>query len=272
MLKVRVLAAMVFAPVLLGIIIAGEMLLHVTCLILSVLLAWEYQRMTLRPQDVGLKALGLCLTALGALAVMGEVPSVLSPLVIPLGTLGVLLAVLTQPLPIAESMQRASAVALGALWSGGLLPYVAVLRDRPVDGMGLALIGLFCCWASDTGAYFAGRAFGRRPLYPLVSPKKTLEGGAGGVVCAIAMALALGRVMQMPVAPQHLAAMGALGAVAGVLGDLCESLLKRSAEVKDSSQLIPGHGGVFDRFDGVVFAVPAVYIYVTLFVGAPRPL
>lgn len=272
MLKTRVLAAMVFAPALLGVIVLGELVLHVSCLALSVLLAWEYQRMTLLPKDVGLKILGLCLTALLALCVMGELPTACGPMLLPTGTLAVLLAVLSAPVPIAQSMQRASAVALGVLWCGGLLPYLAVLRDRPFDGLGLGLIGLFCCWASDTGAYFAGRAFGARPLYPLVSPNKTLEGGAGGVVCAVLMALAVKAVLHIPVTYQDLAAMGALGAMAGVLGDLAESLLKRSAGVKDSSQLIPGHGGIFDRFDGVVFAVPAIYIYVTLFVGAPRPL
>lgn len=263
---------MAFAPALLGVVIAGGTLLHFICLCLSVFLAWEYQRMTLGPDDGALKALGLGLTALGAAAVMGRLAGALAPLVVPLATLAILLAVLARPRPLAQSMQRAGAVALGVLWSGGLLSYLAVLRDRPGDGLGLALIGLFCCWASDTGAYFVGRAFGRRPLYALISPKKSLEGGAGGVASAVALALALGHFLQLPVGPRHLAAMGALAAIAGALGDLCESLLKRSAGVKDSSQLIPGHGGVFDRFDGVIFAAPAVYIYVTLFVGTQRPL
>jgi phosphatidate cytidylyltransferase len=268
-LKVRVLAALVFAPAILAAIVAGGGVLYTTCFGVAQLLGWEYLRMVLGPGRLGFKAVGQVLVALATCACWQLWPVGWTPLVVPTLTLAVLLAALAQPQPISESMQRAGLVLLGALWCGGLLPYLAVLRGRPGDGLGLSLIALFGCWASDTGAYFAGRAFGRRPLYPAVSPKKTLEGGAGGVMCAVAAALALRAAFHVPLLPQHAAALGALAALAGVMGDLCESLLKRSVGVKDSSHLVPGHGGLFDRFDGVAFAVPAVYIYVTLTGLAP---
>jgi phosphatidate cytidylyltransferase len=105
----------------------------------------------------------------------------------------------------------------------------------------------------------------KRKLYPKVSPGKTLEGGIGGLVSAVAMAFFIREVWQVPIQWQHAATLGVLGGLFGTLGDLCESLLKRSVGAKDSSHIIPGHGGVLDRFDGVMFAVPAFYIYITLF-------
>ena len=120
-------------------------------------------------------------------------------------------------------------------------------------------------WAADTGAYLVGSLLGRRPLLPRVSRHKTWEGAVGGVVFA---ALA-GWVASVTFAPYLLPAWGiALGAVAalvGLLGDLFESMLKRDAEIKDTSRVIPGHGGVLDRFDSLLFTVPLIY-YVLKFV------
>jgi phosphatidate cytidylyltransferase len=107
---------------------------------------------------------------------------------------------------------------------------------------------------------------GKKKLAPVISPKKTIEGAVGGVVAAIAMAFILRHFFMPELAPIHTLAVGSIAAVAGIVGDLCESLLKRSTGIKDSSNLIPGHGGVLDRFDGVMFAAPAIFLYVSLVV------
>ena len=115
---------------------------------------------------------------------------------------------------------------------------------------------------SDSAQYYTGRAFGRRPLAPSISPKKTREGAIGGVLIGtIAMTLAGLRVFPAANVPL-LAAAAAAVVFVGIVGDLFESLLKRSAGVKDSSALIPGHGGILDRIDSWLFAGPVYYVFV----------
>ena len=114
-------------------------------------------------------------------------------------------------------------------------------------------------WASDSFAYFAGRAFGSHELAPAISPNKTIEGFFGGLIGTIAVVVGLGWLLAMPL-PQ-MAALGAAIAVLGTLGDLVESMMKRQTGIKDSGAIIPGHGGVWDRFDSVLFTAPLVYYY-----------
>lgn len=123
------------------------------------------------------------------------------------------------------------------------------------------LAALALVWAADTGAYFAGRYLGRRKLAPTISPNKTVEGAAGGVVAGIVVALAFGWLAGAGVAQWPGLALVALAATLfSIVGDLVESLLKRQAGVKDSGDLIPGHGGVLDRIDGVLAALPVFAI------------
>jgi phosphatidate cytidylyltransferase len=115
--------------------------------------------------------------------------------------------------------------------------------------------------ASDSAQYYGGRAFGRRPLAPVISPKKTVEGALCGVVAGAAVAVWLGP-YATPAAPRGLLVLlGVLLSVLGILGDLFESLLKRSSGIKDSSSIIPGHGGVLDRIDALLFVFPAYYLF-----------
>ena len=113
---------------------------------------------------------------------------------------------------------------------------------------------------SDTAQYYTGRAFGRRLLAPAISPKKTIEGAIGGFVFGTLLLVVVGR-WWLPAVPLPVrAALGAAIVALGIVGDLFESMLKRSAGVKDSSALIPGHGGVLDRIDALLFAAPVYYI------------
>jgi phosphatidate cytidylyltransferase len=123
---------------------------------------------------------------------------------------------------------------------------------------------LLVIWVFDTVSYFSGRAFGKHRFFPSVSPKKTVEGFIGGVAGAVIFGVIYG----MTASPSHLAhfiAIAVITALAGQAGDLSESIIKRDLRMKDSSNIIPGHGGILDRFDSLIFASPAVYFYVRIF-------
>jgi phosphatidate cytidylyltransferase len=146
----------------------------------------------------------------------------------------------------------------GALYTGGLLGYAPILAGTgDAGGTGWLLLVLLGTAACDTGAYFVGSAFGRRKLVPHISPGKTWEGLAGGMLGGVVAALALSGLLDIGV--WQAVALGLLVCMAAVAGDLCESLLKRAAGVKDSGNIIPGHGGMLDRLDSVLFVLLAVY-------------
>jgi len=147
-----------------------------------------------------------------------------------------------------------------ALYTGGLLGSLIGIRVLG-DGLRLLLFVLIATWAYDTGAYFAGRTFGRTPFMQNISQKKTLEGVAGGLALTIAVSLIATAFTPVPVATAFIVAVAI--AVAAQSGDLLESLLKRYAQVKDSGTLLPGHGGLLDRIDGLLFSgTVAYYIFV----------
>ncbi len=124
---------------------------------------------------------------------------------------------------------------------------------------------LLILWANDTGAYLAGRAFGRHKLFERISPKKTWEGLVGGIILALVLAFIVHRYFGTFTLPQWMV-IAAIISVFGTLGDLVESMLKRSLRIKDSGNILPGHGGLLDRFDGLLLAAPMVYFFVALFV------
>lgn len=258
MLVTRIIAALVFAPALLVLVWLGGLPLALACLVLAALASWEVMALVIEPR--GLRLWGIGLGLLVAVATLGWLPGPLLGALVPLLTMLALLFVLVRPEPIPTSVSRAALLMLGAAYGGGLITYLARLRELP-DGQGLALLALFCTWASDTGAYFAGKAFGRHKLYPKISPAKTVEGAIGGIAMAVAMAFAIAAFLPTGLGTAELAVVGGLAAVLGGVGDLCESMMKRAVGAKDSSRLIPGHGGVLDRFDAVMFVAPAVYVF-----------
>ncbi len=139
---------------------------------------------------------------------------------------------------------------------------MALLR---VDVGREALMLLFACvMASDTAQYYGGRLIGRRSLAPTVSPKKTVEGAVFGIVAGVAVMLVVGQWWLVGISPVFRALLGAAVAGFGIIGDLFESSLKRAANMKDASLLIPGHGGVLDRLDALLFAAPFYYVVVQL--------
>ncbi len=167
----------------------------------------------------------------------------------------------------------AAATVSGVVYTGGTLSFVVLLRHlpetqgavaaHPWEGTLLVFLPLAVTWVGDTAAYFVGKKMGKRPLAPRVSPNKTIEGGVAGLIAAPATGALMGVFLQglpnFPVSPLAGAAVGLVLGAGAQLGDLAESVLKREAGVKDSGALLPGHGGVLDRFDALFFTIPLGY-------------
>jgi phosphatidate cytidylyltransferase len=163
----------------------------------------------------------------------------------------------------AAATAAVSATVMGTVWVAGGLSFVLLLRALP-DGRDALLAVLLAVWAGDTFAYLGGRLVGRHRMAPVTSPGKTWEGFVFGTAATIFVTFAWLYNQDLVTRPQAVA-LGAIIAVAGPLGDLFESLLKRDAGVKDSGTLLGGHGGMLDRLDAFFFAAPAAYFAILAF-------
>ena len=160
---------------------------------------------------------------------------------------------------IANAPRRVALAVLGAVYPGLLLS--SLVRIRQLDGGGWWIIlTLTVTWLNDTCAYFAGRAFGKHKLYERISPSKTWEGAIGGAIGSVVGAVVVQHFWIPQLAPWGAALIGAGAAILGPVGDLSESLLKRAFGAKDSGRLLPGHGGMLDRIDALIFNAPFVLL------------
>ena len=250
-LKTRVISTVVLLPIVVALLYVGGLGFALFLAFVAVLMAVEWDRLTggrgFGQQGVMLAAgLVLALT-LGYLGKMDWALSALLPIAVVLALLG-------------QFLGRGMAwPVLGLFWLG--LPCLALMWLRMGDQGMLAVLWLFLSvWSCDTGAYVSGRSIGGPKLAPRISPNKTWAGLLGGILAAAvaSMLLALisgsGSIMLFAI-------LGALLALISQCGDLAESSLKRRFDVKDSSTLIPGHGGILDRADGVLFAAPALVLF-----------
>lgn len=193
-------------------------------------------------------------------------------LVLTLSTAFWLGACLIEPGDLDKAAQRAALGALGMVYVGSLVAMLVavfavdkVLPTSPFDLGRSGLLGvLVMVFSGDTGAFFAGKAFGRHKLYPLVSPKKTVEGGVGGLLASMLGGALWVWLLRPDASLAQGLALGAACGAFGQVGDFAESLFKRATGTKDSGALLPGHGGLLDRVDGVLFAAPVLYAWLTL--------
>ncbi len=255
----RTMSALIGAPILLGLIYLGGPYTAFLVAVLTLLALREFLQIGVQ---MGVNAWYIQTTAAAAVWLtslyLGReewiMPALFVWLLICLGRLA-----LTYPKsPLAEANFNLLAV----LYAVILLSHLYLLRQLP-RGLEWTFLTIFLVWATDIGAYLIGRQFGRHLLAPKVSPKKTLEGSAGGLMFCMAMAITFWYL----VGEDSWITYVVLGLVIGIsaqVGDLFESALKRSAGVKDSGKLIPGHGGILDRFDSLIFALPLVYYGVIL--------
>lgn len=174
----------------------------------------------------------------------------------------------TKPAGEGGPLVNLAATVFGMAYVAGLLSFLVAIRELPrltgsnYSAAGTWVIMLFAViWICDTAAYFVGMYFGKRKLFARVSPKKTVAGAVGGFVFAILSALACQQTFVQELTVPDAVAIGVIIGVFGQMSDLVESLFKRDAGVKDSSKLIPGHGGILDRFDSEMLVAPLVYFY-----------
>lgn len=256
MLRWRAATALIVAPIVLAGIALGESTVLALVLLLIAGAAYELSR-ALEPLPF--------VAALGA----GTLPVLLS---IPYELTGILagaMASLPWALfwlagkPETRTLRAVLAVLLMALWVGAPMAHLG-LFDRSLTGVILILIAVVGPWISDSGAYFAGRFFGRHLLFPNLSPKKTVEGSLGGLLLTVLVVAPISyQLLDFTLPETLIIAVGV--SVSSQCGDLFESALKRILDVKDLGKVFPGHGGVLDRIDSLLFTAPAVY-YISLLV------
>lgn len=254
MLRWRTVTALILAPVVLGAIALGRTAVLLLVLAVIGLAAYELSR-ALEPLPFA--------AAFGS----GGIPVVLS---IPYGGPGILAgAILSLPLalfwltskPETRTLRAMLAVLLMALWVGAPLAHLGLFPGAR-NGLVLTLIAVVGPWVSDSGGYFAGRFFGRHPLFPEVSPSKTVEGAVAGLLLTT-LVVAPASYALLGFDPLRATLLAAGVSVFSQAGDLFESSLKRMLDVKDLGQALPGHGGMLDRIDSLLFTAPAVY-YISL--------
>ncbi|MDH5674473.1 MAG: phosphatidate cytidylyltransferase [Myxococcales bacterium] len=263
-LFLRLATAAVAAPLLLWLLYLGPAwgFPAVTTLV-CLLGAWELSAMA-SPQHLGVRLWNLVAT-LGVISATA-LPAAAAhfPLLLMALVCGGMLANLARPEPMEGAAARLAWSIAGPLYLGTLFGALILLFRRDHGGSWVVLALLFS-FISDTAGYFVGRAIGKRKLSPVVSPKKTIEGSLGGLAGGVLSGL-LAHFWFLPVLPLLHAVLLALVATAlGQAGDLCESLIKRSVGIKDSGNILPGHGGILDRSDAMLFCGAAVWAYVSFF-------
>jgi phosphatidate cytidylyltransferase len=257
----RVLSALLLIPAFVLLVHFGSPS-HFALLIslIIALAAWEFSRLCPEGTDAGLSLL----TILGALGWHWAA-------IATGGLAGVGGAVAAAALVRATGVRsgfrvglvQGAWIVLGVTYIAGLLSFLSLLRGLP-EGRQLIYFLTFTMWAGDTGAYYLGTWIGRRAIAPRISPKKTVEGALGGLAATLLVAMAGSAALWPRLSWGKAAGIGLLLAVVGIMGDLCESAVKRAASVKDSGTVIPGHGGMLDRLDSLMFAGPVLYALVWL--------
>jgi phosphatidate cytidylyltransferase len=285
----RTLVAVVAAPLALWIVLVGGAPLAALLAIVSALGAWEFYRIARAAGSRPLDDAGIALAGLIPLAVHASYLGVFTvrPAVWALVVLLLLGASIWLRGVEGRPLAAVSTTVFGVIYTAGMLSFGYAIRYhdsvmgydvvgakhvafgmlgvRVPPGGVLLVFPLVITWASDIGAYFVGRAIGGRKLLPSVSPGKTVAGAIGGLVTSMIVSLLYARLLLAPGAslgftPWGALLFGGLISVAAQVGDLFESLIKREGGIKDSSRIIPGHGGILDRFDSLIFVLPVAYL------------
>ena len=264
-LTIRIIVAAIFGPLIILISYLGGYWLFGMVMLFGMIGIGEYMFGSgIRPGMI-LFWLTLLFTA-GAL-VVSMLLSLSSGLIVLTGyfiCLGIISVVQNTAPP--ELFRRQSVLIWGVAYIGLLYPFVYMVRQISDKGGDWMLFMFGTLWLSDTLAMFVGKAFGKRKLAPTVSPNKTIAGFVGGMSGGIIVAIILGFWRLADIELPMLLIIGILISLVGQLGDLVESCWKRAVGIKDSSAIIPGHGGVLDRFDSLLFAAPVLYLYLNYFI------
>jgi phosphatidate cytidylyltransferase len=271
-LNQRVLSALIAIPIALLVIILGRAYLAAALLVFGILAAREFYSLAqlsgYSPANyVGILGI-VAFVTFGYLGMHQSIGFVVALLVV--------LSLVFQTLTLGgqKSIANSAITLLGSVYIGLPMASAVMLRHTGENGAGFGylLVAILTVWATDTGAYFGGQAFGKRKLAPKLSPNKTCEGAIIGLACGVAAGVIVRWLGSLLMWWPHLGfghslILAVITSVSGQMGDLAESAFKRSAEVKDSGVFMPGHGGVLDRLDSLLLSIPLVYYYVRLFLS-----
>jgi phosphatidate cytidylyltransferase len=255
----RVVTVVPLVPVILWMMFAGPLWLWRAFILTAVAIA-AYELMAMKvPSSRGLRTWGSVTSLLFAYTIIVIDTTTALYGVVLLIVLGAMAWSLLQEDPLHNASVRVGWLLGTPVYVGGSLAAVAIVRDFPPTGAWVFL-AMALAWGSDTSAYFVGRKFGKTKLAPRISPKKTLEGAAGGLAASVVLAVITSFFLPSLGAVDAIA-LGILAGSAGQAGDLLMSVLKRSSGVKDSGGILPGHGGILDRADALAFTAPATWAY-----------
>jgi phosphatidate cytidylyltransferase len=255
----RVLSALVLLPIVIGAVWFLPPIATLVLACLAALLAFVEYASILAALDIRIPRAVVGVAVVSACIAVGlSLPSVDLVLMSAVIVAGALAVATGNPIP--RTIHESVASIFPIAYIG--LPLGALAAVRAISGREAVLLLMITIIVSDSAQYYCGRAFGRRPLAPAISPKKTMEGAIGGLLFGTATMVIGGRWVFPEANVAVVVLVSAAIAALGMVGDLFESLLKRSAGVKDSSNIIPGHGGVLDRIDSWLFAAPVYYAFV----------
>ena len=255
----RVVTVVPLVPIILWMMFAGPLWLWRGFILTAVAIA-SYELMAMKvPSSRGLRTWGSMTSVLFAYTIILIDTATAIYGVVLLIVLGAMAWSLLQEDPLHNASVRVGWLLGTPVYVGGSLAAVAIVRDFPPTGAWVFL-AMALAWGSDTSAYFVGRKFGKTKLAPRISPKKTLEGAAGGLAASVVLAVITSFFLPS-LGVIDAIALGILAGSAGQAGDLLMSVLKRSSGVKDSGGILPGHGGILDRADALAFTAPATWAY-----------
>jgi phosphatidate cytidylyltransferase len=259
----RVITTLIGIPLLIFIIEFAPDSVAIGLIFVCMLLALhEYFSMAVRQKQLALQLTGFVLAS--AVVACFYFSALFSIFWLPAASMLILIVALFSRGELKDRWEAAALVLFGVWYVGGLMGYMVGIRRIDHGGkMGadLLMLLLVIIWANDIFAYLIGRTLGRHKLAPIVSPKKTVEGAVAGLLFGILASYASRWIFIPQISAKDSILMALLIGVLGQIGDLCESIVKRSANVKDSGGIVPGHGGMLDRVDSLLFGAPAMYYY-----------
>lgn len=266
-LVLRVISAVVLIPVLLLVVLWPRPWPMAIAVHVAVVIGMtEFYWIALKDDPVWMRVVGVVLGLVVSLTMYWCPRADALPAALILVTLVASLLHLVHFGDLATAASRTSLMIFGLLYVAVMLTPLALLKRLP-EGQDWIFLALTVTWFSDTGAYFSGRALGKHKLYPAISPGKSIEGAIGGLISSVGAAV-LAKLWYMPqLSWIDGILIAVVGGALGQAGDLVESMIKRGYQVKDSGWILPGHGGLLDRIDAVLFTVPYVYLYVTYVAG-----
>ncbi|MCH4073169.1 phosphatidate cytidylyltransferase [Pseudoramibacter sp.] len=259
----RIITAVIFVPILAALLILGGYFVFGLTLFLTLVGTYEYVHAVNKKLDQPIHyALPLILAALLVIVMKFDYQYTVPALLI-----AFIVVFMAEVLSKEHSVHRAIATVFGLVYLPLMLGHLQLFDAIP-QGLYYLWLVFIIAFVTDTGAYFIGKFFGKTPLIPEISPHKTVAGSVGGTVAAVALTVAYGILMRakfnfdLPI--YAYAILGIVGSIVSQFGDLTASLIKRNTDIKDYGKLLPGHGGVLDRFDSVIFVLPIVYLFAML--------